>query len=76
MIRSSVEPQTIASDTAQKANWNRNFASMVAVESPMTGSDSAGLPLSCRKKPLLPSSCDEIPSTSELPNAKAKPTAQ
>ena len=36
-MRSSVVPQTIASETAQKTNWKKNFASMVASKMPMTG---------------------------------------
>ena len=76
MIRSSVEPHTIASDTAQKANWNSHFASIVASERPITGIDSAGLPENWRKNPFEPRIELEMPSTSALPNANAKPTAQ
>ena len=76
MIRSRVEPQTMASDTAQNANWNSHFASTVASESPITGNAVAGLPENCRKNPLLPTRASEIPSTFALPNANAKPTAQ
>ena len=76
MIRSRVEPQTIASDTAQNANWKRNFDSTVASDTPMTGNASWPLPENCRKKPLLPSNALEMPSTSALPKANAKPTAQ
>ena len=36
-MRSSVEPQTIASETAQKTNWKKNFASTVTLKMPMTG---------------------------------------
>ena len=75
-MRSSVEPQTMASDTAQKANWNSHLASTVASENPMTGKASAPLPENCRKKPFEPMIASEIPSTSALPKAKAKPTAQ
>jgi hypothetical protein len=71
-----VEPQTIARETAQNENWNRNLASGVALESPITGKASAGFPENCRKKPFEPISASEMPSTSALPNAKAKPTAQ
>ena len=38
MIRSSVEPQTMASETAQNANWKRNLASTVALDTAITGS--------------------------------------
>ena len=34
MIRSSVVPQTMASETAQNANWNSHLASIVASERP------------------------------------------
>jgi hypothetical protein len=71
-----VEPQTIASDTAQNANWNRNFDSGIASEKPMTGNASAPLPENCRKNPFEPTIELEMPSTSALPNANAKPTAQ
>ncbi len=69
-------PQTIASETAQNANWNRNFESTVASERPMTGNASDPLPVYCRKNPFEPMIELEIPSTSALPNANAKPTAQ
>jgi hypothetical protein len=71
-----VEPQTIASDTAQNANWNSHFDSTTASENPRTGNESAAWPENCRKKPLEPMIELEIPSTSELPKANAKPTAQ
>ena len=68
MTRSSVVPQTIASETAQKANWKKNFDSMVASESPITGNASCGSPKSCRKKPSLPAM---VPT----PKARANPQA-
>ena len=43
-MRSSVVPQTIASDTAQKANWKKNFDSIVASERPITGKAVSGSP--------------------------------
>ena len=76
MIRSSVEPHTMASDTAQNANWNSHFDSTVASDTPITGNASAPLPVNCRKNPLLPMIELEMPSTSALPKANAKPTAQ
>ena len=48
-MRSSVVPQTIASDTAQKVNWKNHFASTVASDSPITGNAFSGLPKSCSK---------------------------
>ena len=44
LIRSSVVPHTIASETAQKTNWKKNFASMVASERPMIGNALSGSP--------------------------------
>ncbi len=85
MTRSSVEPQTMASETAQNANWNRNFASIEAADSDITGrpelptASAVPVPATCRKNPLLPmidASVEPVPNTSPLPNAKAKPTAQ
>jgi hypothetical protein len=76
LIRSRVEPQTIASETAQNANWNSHFASTVASETPMTGNADAPFPENWRKKPLLPRSELDTPSTSALPKASANPTAQ
>ena len=75
MIRSSVVPQTIASETAQNANWNRNFESTVASDRPITGNASDPLPEYCRKNPFEPMIELDI-RTSALPNANAKPTAQ
>ena len=43
-MRSSVEPQTIASETAQNTNWKKNFASIVTFEKPMTGNAVVGSP--------------------------------
>ena len=34
-MRSSVVPQTIASETAANTNWKKNFASGVTLEKPM-----------------------------------------
>ena len=75
-MRSSVVPQTIASETAQKANWKMNFESTVASERPITGKASDGFPLYWRKNPFDPMIELEIPSASALPNANANPTAQ
>ena len=75
-MRSRVVPQTIASETAQNANWNRNFESTVASERPITGNASEPLPDHCRKNPFEPMIELDIPSTSALPKANAKPTAQ
>ena len=68
MIRSSVVPQTIASDTAQNANWNSHFDSMVASERPITPNAFCGSPKPCSRKP-------SVPMNEPLPNANPKPTA-
>ena len=44
LTRSSVVPQTIASETAQKTNWKKNFDSIVASEKPMIGNAVCGSP--------------------------------
>ena len=75
-MRSRVEPQTMASETAQNANWNRNFESTVASDRPITGNASDPLPEYCSRNPFEPMIELETPSTSALPNANAKPTAQ
>ena len=36
-MRSIVVPQTIASDTAQKTNWKKNFAGTAALENSIAG---------------------------------------
>ena len=42
--RSRVVPQTIASETPQKTNWNHHLASIVASERPMIGNAFCGSP--------------------------------
>ncbi len=44
LIRSSVVPQTIASETAQKVNWKNHFDCTVASDRPMTGNAVCGSP--------------------------------
>src|ERR1044072_2136475 len=67
-MRSSVAPQTIASETAQNTNWKKNFESTVAFEAAMTGNAVAGSPKPRKKKPVSPMS-PVLPAQ----NAKAKP---
>ena len=50
-MRSSVVPQTIASETAQKTNWKNHFASTVASERPMIGNAVCGSPKSLQEEP-------------------------
>ena len=70
-MRSSVVPQTIASDTAQKTNWKNHSVSTVIVPSCSEISGKLAPASSpARKNPLVPMIA--LPS----PNAKAKPTAQ
>src|SRR5215213_8802475 len=71
-MRSSVEPQTIASDTAQKTNWKKNFDSTIALESPITGNASVGSPKPCSMKPVPPTRPPRLLGSE--PNANAKPT--
>ena len=71
MTRSSVVPQTIASETAAKTNWKNHSVSTVTVPSATLISGKSLLTLApARKKPDVPMIV--LPS----PNAKAKPTAQ
>jgi hypothetical protein len=44
LIRSSVVPHTIASDTAQNTNWKNHFDSIVASDRPMTAKVVWGSP--------------------------------
>jgi hypothetical protein len=44
LIRSSVVPHTIASETAQNTNWKNHFDSIVAFDRPMTANVSCGSP--------------------------------
>ena len=64
LIRSSVVPHTIASETAQNMNWKN----MNAAVSPTISSPARLLPV-LKKKPLSPS------SQPAPPNANAKPHA-
>jgi hypothetical protein len=74
LIRSSVVPQTIARETAQNANWNSHFDSIVASERPRPLGKNAccGSPKPWRAKPVVPM---RSPSLDPVPNAKAKPHA-
>ena len=61
-------PQTIASETAQKANWKKNLAGTAASENSIAG--NALCAVVPRKVPSVPAN-QPVP-----PNASAKPTAQ
>ena len=81
MIRSSVVPQTIASETAQKTNWKNHFDSIVALERSMIGKlgwKTCVPSWICVHGPRLekknPPSCP-ITLPSGPPNANANPTA-
>jgi hypothetical protein len=67
-MRSSVEPHTIARETAQKTNWKNHLDGRVASDALMAGK-CAGL-RSCRNAPCVPHSAPEPP------NASANPIAQ
>src|SRR3954451_23756231 len=67
-MRSSVVPQTIASETAQKTNWNRNLAGTTASENDIAGN---------RLLSVVPRNVPCVPANQpDPPNASAKPTAQ
>ncbi len=73
MIRSSVVPQTIASETAQKTNWkNSSAAGLIGAisRSGICVAASEASELTSRKNPESPAN-QPVP-----PNANAKPTAQ
>jgi hypothetical protein len=73
LIRSSVVPQTIASETAQNTNWkNSSAAGLIEAISSNGICDTAsvGSPLTLRKNPFVPA------ISPEPPNASANPTAQ
>src|ERR1044072_5522196 len=76
-IRSRVVPQTSASDTAQNTNWKKNFDSIVAFESDITGklgwyvvTPSAVAEHGPRSEKKKPPSWPPAPPT---PHAHAKP---
>ena len=74
LVRSSMVPHTIARETAQKTNWNMNFAEAGAVLPAIAGRLSEEPGLKVGKKPVPP-----MIGKSQLaaaPNASAKPTAQ
>src|SRR3954470_4973302 len=71
LTRSSVVPQTIASDTAQKTNWkNQSVSTVIEPSARLISGKSALTSGPARKKPDVP--MISLPS----PNANAKPTAQ
>ena len=68
MIRSIVVPQTIASDTAQKTNWKKNFAGTAAWENSIAGNADGS---------VVPRNVPSVPANQPAPpKASAKPTAQ
>ena len=70
LIRSSVVPQTIASETAQKTNWKNHFDSIVASESAHHRERLLRVAVVAQEEAV--GADDRRPA----PNAKAKPTAQ
>ena len=67
-MRSSVVPQTIASETAQNANWKKNLAGTAALENSIAG--NALCAVVPRKVPSVPA------NQPAPPNAIANPIAQ
>src|SRR5918995_3143676 len=76
LIRSSVVPHTIASETAAKANWKNHFEPIVASENAIAGASIWEGWL--RKKPSVPANQPVVPVVEppSPPKASAKPTAQ
>ena len=74
LVRSSMVPQTIARETAQKTNWNMNLAEAGAVLPAMAGKLSEEPGLKVGKKPVQPMTGKS--QVAAAPKASAKPTAQ
>src|SRR6266516_730174 len=72
LVRSSIVPHTIASDTAQKTNSKNHLAAAGAVLAAMAGRLSCDPGLKVGKKPLPPITAKMPPA----PNANPNPTAQ
>ena len=70
LTRSSVVPQTIASETAQNTNWKNHSVSRVTVPSATLTSGIVGARIGTGQEEAAGAD-DLLPS----PNAKAKPTA-
>ena len=69
-MRSSVVPQTIASETAQKTNWKKKNLAVESSRPRTAGTASPGSPKRAGRSRVLPM------SFAAPPNANAKPTAQ
>src|SRR5665213_654207 len=74
LVRSSMVPQTIASDTAQKTNSKKNLAAAGAVEAASDGKFIVEPGWNEGAKPVTPMRLLTNPLAA--PNAKAKPTSQ
>src|SRR5450759_2337146 len=74
LVRSSMVPQTIASDTAQKTNSKKNLAAAGAVEAASDGKFMVEPGWNDGAKPVTPMMLLTNPLAA--PNAKAKPTSQ
>ncbi len=72
-MRSSVEPQTIASETAQNTNWKNHLDSTVALRRPMTG-NAVGRVAEAREHEARAADEAARGRSGSLPNANAKPT--
>src|SRR3954452_8096429 len=69
LIRSRVEPQTIASETAQNTNWKKKNAAPLPLSGPSTREPFEIVSPNCRKKPESPA------IFAPPPNAMANPQA-
>src|SRR5215472_1353688 len=74
LARSSIVPDTIARETAQKTNWNHHLADAGTRLADMAGRSSVEPGLKVGKKPLQPMIGNS--HAAAAPNASAKPTAQ
>src|ERR1700716_3901180 len=74
LVRSIMVPQTMASDTAQKTNWNIHFADAGTVLAAMAGRSRLEPGLKVGAKPLNPMIGNS--HLAEAPKARANPIAQ
>ncbi len=74
LARSSIVPETMARETAQKTNWNHHLAAAGTVLAAMAGRSSFDPGPKVGMKPLKPMKGKS--QWAAAPKAKAKPTAQ
>ena len=74
LVRSSIVPQTIASDTAQKTNSKNHFAAPGTVDAAIAGVSMFEPGRKRGKKPVPPMNGKRCPEAA--PKAKANPAIQ